>query len=232
MKIFFWIQKLLWRDVDDQLVGPISILKNKEVSLFLIFNTILPLSDIGTDLYTSIDLFLNEQVNWSLLTIVWMCMPFLMKCIIFFYDIISKKRLTREDIKDKEVIKENGDIKDKEVIKQEEDIRDEEDIKQEKDIKQEEDIKDKDDIKQEGDINEEKDIKEVEDINYKGDIKKKLFELLLHFPLFLPFRCLWNVGKLCQFGWGTEKFVKSKSKDVQWKKCSHSRIGGSLFGSL
>jgi len=230
MKIFFWIQKLLWRDVDDQLVGPISILKNKEVSLFLIFNTILPLSDIGTDLYTSIDLFLNEQVNWSLLTIVWMCMPFLMKCIIFFYDIISiwcsKKRLTREDIKDKEVIQKNVDIKDKEVIKQEEDI------KQEGDIKDKDDIKKEGDIKEEKDINEEKDIKEVEDINDKGDIKKKLFELLLHFPLFLPFRCLWNVGKLCQFGWGTEKFVKSKSKDVQWKKCSHSRIGGSLFGSL
>ena len=57
-----------------------------KISLFLIFNSILPLTDVVTDSFTSYDLFVSGHVLWATITFYLMWNPFIVHLLAFLFN--------------------------------------------------------------------------------------------------------------------------------------------------
>ena len=62
-----------------------------KVGLFWLFNTILPFTDVGTDLFTFLDLLRDGHVMWAILTFAVMWNPFFIHLGVFCFDILKSK---------------------------------------------------------------------------------------------------------------------------------------------
>ena len=62
-----------------------------KVGLFWLFNTILPFTDVGTDLFTFLDLLRDGHVMWATLTFAVMWNPFFIHLGVFCFDILKSK---------------------------------------------------------------------------------------------------------------------------------------------
>ena len=68
-----------------------SSLKMLKILVFWIFNSALPSSDVGSDLFTFYDLYKSQHYKWAAVTLVLMFNPFLFHTGVFFYDFIKAK---------------------------------------------------------------------------------------------------------------------------------------------
>ena len=62
-----------------------------KISLFLIFNSILPLTDVFTDSLTSFDLYSSDQPMWSTITFFLMWNPFIVHLLAFLFNSCKSK---------------------------------------------------------------------------------------------------------------------------------------------
>ena len=60
-----------------------------KILVFWIFNSALPSSDVGSDLFTFYDLYKSQHYKWAAVTLVLMFNPFLFHTGVFFYDFIK-----------------------------------------------------------------------------------------------------------------------------------------------
>ena len=71
-----------------------SFFKNYfKISFFFFFNSLIPGSDVGTDLYTCIDLYNNGQILWASMSFYFMWNPFIIKCLFM----LARLWYTREE---------------------------------------------------------------------------------------------------------------------------------------
>ena len=68
----------------------------KQVILFAVFNSILPFTDMFTDLLTSFGLYEDGHVRWATLTFVVMWNPFFIHLAVFLFDLITYKPLGKD----------------------------------------------------------------------------------------------------------------------------------------
>ena len=68
-----------------------------KISLFLIFNSILPLTDVFTDSFTSYDLYTSGHVLWAILTFSLMWNPFIIHLAAFVFYFFKHKFITKKE---------------------------------------------------------------------------------------------------------------------------------------
>ena len=61
----------------------------KQLILFVVFNSILPFTDVGSDAYTFYDLYQNEHPLWAFLTFYLMWNPFVLHLLSFVFHVIQ-----------------------------------------------------------------------------------------------------------------------------------------------
>ena len=62
-----------------------------KVGLFWLFNTIVPFTDVGTDLFTFFDLLRDGHIMWAILTFAVMWNPFFIHLGVFTFDLLRRK---------------------------------------------------------------------------------------------------------------------------------------------
>ena len=62
-----------------------------KVGLFWLFNAIVPFTDVGTDLFTFLDLQREGHIKWAILTFAVMWNPFFIHLGVFFFDLIKTR---------------------------------------------------------------------------------------------------------------------------------------------
>ena len=59
------------------------------IGKFFAFHSVLPTSDVGTDLYTVWDLFHNGHVYWASVSLFWVFFPFLVRLVMVLFGWVS-----------------------------------------------------------------------------------------------------------------------------------------------
>ena len=60
-----------------------------KIFIFWVFNSLLPGSDVGSDLFTFFDLYRNKHYKWAAVTLLLTFNPFLIHTSMFCFDFLS-----------------------------------------------------------------------------------------------------------------------------------------------
>ena len=78
----------------------LNILKKMNVSIlkFILFNSVLPTLDVGTDIKAFLFYLSLEHVHWAVLTVTWIVVPFAIHLVKFFYQFAKTRKAEWRDL--------------------------------------------------------------------------------------------------------------------------------------
>ena len=78
----------------------LNILKKMNVSIlkFILFNSVLPTLDVGTDIKAFLFYLSLEHVHWAVLTITWIVVPFAIHLVKFLYQFAKTRKAKWRDL--------------------------------------------------------------------------------------------------------------------------------------
>ena len=78
----------------------LNILKKMNVSIlkFILFNSVLPTLDVGTDIKAFLFYLSLEHVHWAVLTVTWIVVPFAIHLVKFLYQFAKTRKAEWRDL--------------------------------------------------------------------------------------------------------------------------------------